>query len=66
MDQALRIFTAGSAWLAFEEDLAGSLKVGKRADFTVFQEDPRRLKPEEVPDLPVTMTVVGGDPVHVV
>jgi len=64
MDQALRMFTSGSAWLAFEEGIAGSLAPGKRADFTVFEEDPRRVRPEEVPDLPVTMTVVGGEPVH--
>jgi len=60
MDEALRMYTAGSAWLAFEENIAGTIEVGKRADFTVFETDPRTVPPEEVPDLPIEMTILGG------
>ena len=61
MDEALHMFTSGAAWLSFEENIAGSLEIGKRADFTVFTEDPRRVPVEDLSDLTVKMTVVGGE-----
>ena len=60
MDEALHMFTAGWAWLSFEENVAGTLAIGKRADFTVFAQDPRKLPVEAVPDVGVKMTVAGG------
>ena len=60
MDEALRMFTAGSAWLSFEEEISGTLEIGKRADFTVFARDPRKMTVEDVPGLTVKMTVLGG------
>jgi predicted amidohydrolase YtcJ len=65
MDQALRMYTRGSAYLSFDENLNGTIEVGKRADFTVMAVDPRTVKPEEVPDIPIVMTVVGGEIVYV-
>ncbi|MFH2133274.1 MAG: amidohydrolase family protein, partial [bacterium] len=50
----------GSAYLSFDELENGSIEPGKRADFTVMAEDPRLVKPEEVPHIPFTMTVVDG------
>jgi predicted amidohydrolase YtcJ len=64
MDEALHMFTRGSAWLSFEENIAGTLEMGKRADFTVFAADPRRIPIEDLPDLPVKMTVLGGEFTH--
>ena len=61
MDEALRMFTVGSAWLSFEENITGTLEIGKRADFTVFAADPREWPVEDLPDLGVKMTVLGGD-----
>jgi len=60
MDEALRMYTAGSAWLAFEEKVTGTIEVGKRADFTVFETDPRAVPPDEVLALPIRMTILGG------
>ena len=60
MDEALKMFTYGSAYLAFEENIAGTIEIGKRADFTVLAVDPREVPIEEVPDIPVKMTIVGG------
>ena len=61
IDDALHMFTTGSAWLSFEENIAGTLEIGKRADFTVFAADPRSIPIEDLPELPVKMTVVGGE-----
>ncbi|UCD78062.1 MAG: amidohydrolase [Desulfobacterales bacterium] len=61
MDQAIALYTRGAAYLSFDENHNGSIAPGKRADFTVMAADPRDVKPEEVPDIPFTMTVVGGE-----
>jgi len=61
MDEAIRLYTRGSAYLSFDEARNGTIEPGKRADFTVMAADPREVAPEEVPDIPFTMTVVGGD-----
>jgi predicted amidohydrolase YtcJ len=44
-EQALRAYTINNAYAAFEDDLKGSLTVGKLADITAFErhhDDPRR------------------------
>ena len=61
MDEAIGLYTRGAAYLSFDETRNGSIAPGKRADFTVMAADPRAVKPEEVPDIPFTMTVVGGE-----
>jgi len=61
MDQALRLYCQGSPCLSFDEGLNGTIEHGKRADFTVMAADPRDINPEEVPAIPFTMTVVGGE-----
>jgi predicted amidohydrolase YtcJ len=61
MDEAIRLYTQGSAYLSFDENHNGTIEPGKRADFTVMAADPRDFSPEEVPDIPFTMTVVDGE-----
>ena len=61
MDEAIGIYTQGSAYLSFDEKHNGTIELGKRADFTVMAADPRDIEPQEVPDIPFTMTVVDGE-----
>ena len=61
MDEAIRLYTQGSAYLSFDEANNGTIEPGKRADFTVMAADPRDVNPEEVPAIPFTMTVVDGE-----
>ena len=61
MDQALRLYTRGAAYLSFDENCNGSIELGKHADFTVMAADPREVAPGEVPQIPFTMTVVDGE-----
>jgi predicted amidohydrolase YtcJ len=64
MEEAIRLYTQGSAYLSFDENRNGSIEAGKRADFTVMAADPRQVGPEEVPEIPISMTVVGGEIVY--
>ena len=49
------------AWAAFEEDVKGSLEVGKLADVTVLSKDIMTVPEAEIPEAEVLYTIVGGD-----
>lgn len=57
---ALRMMAWGSAFASFTERTAGALGPGRIADFTAFTSDPRAGTAEQLLDLEVSMTVVGG------
>ncbi len=61
VDKALRSMTLDSAYLASEEGVKGSLTVGKLGDVAVLEADPYEVLPEEIKDIPVTTTIVGGN-----
>jgi hypothetical protein len=60
---ALRATTINVARQNFEEDVKGSIEVGKYADLVVLSEDPR-LYPTSVKDIQVLETYVGGRSVY--
>jgi hypothetical protein len=60
VDAALRAMTSGPAYAAFQEGDLGALTPGRLADFTVLSADPRSTPAEQLKDLSVVMTVVGG------
>jgi predicted amidohydrolase YtcJ len=62
--EALSAFSLGAAFAAFEENIAGSLAVGKRADLVVLSDDPLGISAADLRDLRVEMTVVGGRVVY--
>jgi hypothetical protein len=61
VDEAIGLYTMASAYASFEENLKGSITPGKLADLVVLGEDPRRVAPDEIKDIPVEMTIVGGE-----
>jgi predicted amidohydrolase YtcJ len=61
VEEALHLYTMSSAYASFEEDLKGSITPGKVADLVVLGEDPRRVDPDEIKDIPVDMTIVEGE-----
>ncbi len=63
-EQALAAYTINPAIAAFEEDLRGSIVVGKLADFTITAEDPLTVSAELLADTRVVMTIVGGEIVY--
>jgi predicted amidohydrolase YtcJ len=62
--EALEGYTTQAALAAGEESVAGRIRVGYRADLTAFASDPVACDPDELPELPVTLTVVDGAIVH--
>ncbi len=64
VEEALEAYTANAAYLSFEENVKGSIEVGKFADFTVLSHDPLKIKPEKIRDIKVEMTIVGGKIVY--
>jgi predicted amidohydrolase YtcJ len=60
-EEALRSYTLNNAYAAFEEDLKGSITVGKLADLTVLSQDIMTVPLDEIPATRVDLTIVGGE-----
>jgi hypothetical protein len=60
LEEALDLYTRGSAYAEFAEARKGTLEPGKLADLVVFGADLFRLAPREILTTPVDLTVVGG------
>ncbi len=64
VDEAIRIGTLHGAYASYEENDKGSLTPGKLADLVVLGDDPRRVDPMSIIDIPVLKTMTGGDWVY--
>jgi predicted amidohydrolase YtcJ len=64
VEDALRAYTVNAAYASYEEDIKGSLEVGKLADFVVLDRDITTIPPEEIRNVRVDLTVVGGEVVY--
>jgi len=60
LEDAIDLYTRGSAYAEFAEERKGTLEVGKLADLVVLQKDIFGAPPREILTTPVDMTVVGG------
>lgn len=60
VDEAVRAFTYGSAYAEFQDDVKGTLEVGKLADFVILSDDIFTIDPAKIRDARVLTTVVGG------
>jgi predicted amidohydrolase YtcJ len=64
VDEALSIATINGAYASSEEQLKGSIAAGKLADFVVLEKDPHDVPPNEIMNIKVNRTVVGGKTVY--
>lgn len=58
--EALKAYTLGSAYMSFEEDIKGSISKGKLADFVILSEDILRTEKDNIKNIQVSETYVGG------
>ncbi len=63
-EEALRLYTAGSAWFSGEEDAKGTIAPGQYADFAVLSADYLSVPDEQIPAIESVLTVTGGDVVY--
>jgi predicted amidohydrolase YtcJ len=64
VEQALQATTVNPAWLARDERRRGKLIPGYHADLVVLDRDPVACSPEELPEVEVVATMLGGAWVH--
>ncbi len=58
--EALRSSTINNAYAAFEDDVKGTLAVGKLADITVLTTDITTVPDDEIKQARVVYTIIGG------
>jgi predicted amidohydrolase YtcJ len=63
-EEALRLYTVGSAWFSGEEAVKGRIAPGQRADFAILSTDYLTVPEEQIRDIESVLTVIGGDVVH--
>ncbi|MBN1394389.1 MAG: amidohydrolase family protein [Pirellulales bacterium] len=62
--RAIQLYTINSAFLTFEEKEKGSLEKGKLADFIVIDRDILTCPVDEIKDIEVLQTYLGGEKVY--
>lgn len=63
-DEALGLYTRGSAWFSGEEDVKGTLAPGQFADLAVLSADFFSVPEEDIRTLESVLTVTGGNIVY--
>ncbi len=60
VEEALKTYTLNAAYAAFEEDIKGSIEVGKLADFVILDRNPLDIPKDEIKDIQVRETIIRG------
>ncbi len=62
--EALRAITSDAAWQYFEEDIKGTLEIGKYADFVILSDNPLAVEPEKIGEIEVLETIKQGSRIY--
>jgi predicted amidohydrolase YtcJ len=60
----VRAYTVGSAYAEFQENVKGSISVGKLADLVLVSGDIFKIDPNEIEKVKVLLTMVDGRVVY--
>jgi predicted amidohydrolase YtcJ len=63
-EEALRLYTHGSAWFSGEDDRKGTLEPGRFADLAVLSDDFFTVEEDGIRGIESDLTIVGGRVVH--
>ncbi|MCX7639572.1 MAG: amidohydrolase [Pyrinomonadaceae bacterium] len=64
VEETVKAYTLGSAYAEFQENVKGTISVGKLADFVMLSEDIFTINPVDIPKVKVLLTVVDGKIVY--
>lgn len=64
VEDAIKCYTLTAAYASFEEDIKGSIEVGKLADMVVLSEDILTIDPVNIINVNVEMTIFNGEVVY--
>ena len=64
IEEAIQAYTLNTAYAAYEENIKGTISVGKLADFVVLSDNLLTMDADRIKDVKVLTTVVGGKVVH--
>jgi len=64
LEQALYAYTKDAAYSSFDENIKGTLEVGKLADFVILSDDLTMIESEEIKEVKVLATYIGGEKVY--
>ncbi len=63
-EEALRLYTVGTAWFSGEEKIKGRIAPGQFADFAILSDDYMTVPEEQIRKIESVLTVTGGDVVY--
>jgi predicted amidohydrolase YtcJ len=58
------LYTLNGAYASFEENIKGSVEIGKLADLVVLGSDPTKIDPLGIKDIQIQQTILGGRTVY--
>ena len=64
LQEAIRFYTLGAAYITFDEKTLGTLEVGKAADMVVLSDDIFNVKPDQIKDLKIKKTIVAAEAIY--
>ena len=64
IDEAVRLFTINAAYQSFEENIKGTLEIGKYADMTGLEKNIYDIPEDEIKDVKISFTMVNGEIVY--
>ena len=64
LSEAIAAYTINGAYVNFMEKISGSIEVGKLADLIVLDRNLFDIKPHEISEVQVLLTLLDGEPVY--
>jgi hypothetical protein len=64
LEDAIKSYTMNAAYASFEEDIKGSLEVGKLADMIILSDDLFKMRRDDIAKVEPLLTIVGGREVY--